>query len=247
MDKHSRLHEEIEVFHKSKVWKNGFRTGYNNKRNQKKIEEYLAEKLEGKNFVVLEIGCGGGQWSKFLHKYVAKLYCVDVLSAEYNNFWNYVGHEKNDKITYYQVNDFTLSDIPENSVDFVFSYDVFCHISEIGVFEYLKNLYPKVKNGSELMIMYADPQKYLTNEPEHLQHYINTLPKNGNYENKTQEELIQFALDDRNGNVNNYHNKPRWFFIGIDNFIKGCETYNYSIIERDLDIDKTNPITLFKK
>lgn len=245
MNINSRLQQEIDVFHTSGVWKNGFRTGYKSKRNQKQIENYLVNKLQGKNLRVLEIGCGGGQWSKFLYKYVDKLYCIDVLSATHNNFWNYVGHEKNDKITYHQVNDFSLKQLNDNTIDFVFSYDVFCHISEIGTLEYLKNLYLKLSFGAELMIMYADPTKYLKNEPEHLPQFLNTLPKNIQYNNK--DELINIALEDRNGNVNNYDNKPRFFWIGIDNFVKGCEKYNYIIINRDLDIDKTNPITLFKK
>ncbi len=245
MDTNQRLQEEIAVFHKSGVWKNGFRTGYNKKRNQVGIEEYLVNKLAGKNLTVLEIGCGGGQWSKFLHQHVGKLHCTDLLSATYNNFWNYVGHDKIDKITYHQVHDFSLEFIPDNSIDFVFSYDVFCHISEIGILEYLKNLYPKVKVNAELMIMYADPKKYIINEPEHLPQFIQTLPKNIVYQN--QNDLIELALRDRNGDMNNYHNKPRWFFVGIDNFVKGCEQNNYKILERDLDIDKTNPITLFKK
>ena len=133
MNVEDRLSDEISVFHTSKVWKNGFRTGYNSKRNQKGIEEYVAKKLENKNLTVLEIGCGGGQWSRFLYPNVQKLYCVDILSAKHNNFWNYVGHEKKDKITYFQVEDFKLDCIPKDTIDFVFSYDVFCHISEIGI------------------------------------------------------------------------------------------------------------------
>ena len=51
-----------------------------------------------------------------------------------------LGYDKKDKITYFQVDDFSLDCIPSNSLDYVFSYDVFCHISYPGQREYLKNL-----------------------------------------------------------------------------------------------------------
>ena len=47
---------------------------------------------------MLEIGCGGGQWSKFMYEYVDKLYCVDILSSDHNQFWENVGKEKKDKM-----------------------------------------------------------------------------------------------------------------------------------------------------
>ena len=80
--------------------------------NQKDIENYLQNNITGKCF--LEIGCGGGQWSKYIYNLQKfdKLYCIDVLSEEHNKFWDYVGNEKKDKIKYFQVNDFLLDFIP---------------------------------------------------------------------------------------------------------------------------------------
>ena len=36
----------------------------------------------------LEIGCGGGQWSKFIYdlNIFDKIYCIDALSEEHNCF-----------------------------------------------------------------------------------------------------------------------------------------------------------------
>ena len=38
--------------------------------------------------ICLEIGCGRGKWSKFIYGLgiFKKIYCIDVLSAEYNKF-----------------------------------------------------------------------------------------------------------------------------------------------------------------
>ena len=57
----NKLHIEINSF--KEMWDGGFRTGYSPKRNQKGLEDYLTSNLKGKT--LLEIGCGGGQWSKF--------------------------------------------------------------------------------------------------------------------------------------------------------------------------------------
>lgn len=232
--------QEIESF--QNIWNGGFRTGYSTKRNQKGIELYLKENMKGK--CLLEIGCGGGQWSKFIYELniFDKIYCIDVLSEEHNDFWNYIGHEKKDKISYFQVKDFSLDCIPNNSLDYVFSYDVFCHISYFGQEQYLKNLYNKCKSQCELFIMYADPYKYFNNEPENI--YIQY--KYAEYKGinlKNNDELAKFLVDD----CNSEPLPGRWYWIGIDNFIKLCNTNNYEVINRDLNIDKTNPITLFKK
>jgi SAM-dependent methyltransferase len=192
----------------------------------------------------LEIGCGGGQWSKYIYELnrFEKIYCIDVLSAEHNKFWEYVGEDKRDKIEYFEVKDFSLNCIPDNSLDYVFSYDVFCHISYSGQIKYLQNLFNKCKSNCMLFIMYADPQKYILSEPENLYHLKEYIPNQG-AECKTQEELINACLADKDGSPH----RPRWFWVGKDAFIDLCNKFNYKILNTDLDIDKTNPITLFTK
>jgi SAM-dependent methyltransferase len=235
-----KLSEEINSF--QSIWKGGFRTGYNEKRNQIGIEKYLKENMEGK--CCLEIGCGGGQWSKFIYNLniFDKIYCIDILPEKHNKFWEYVGKDKNDKIEYIHINDFSLDGIPSACLDYVFSYDVFCHISYSGQKEYLKNLYKKCKPNCKLFIMYADPQKYILSEPEHLSHMKAYIPNKG-ADCKTDKELINACLLDKDGDPKD----GRWYWIGISNFINLCLENKYKILNTDLNIDKTNPITLFIK
>lgn len=238
----SKLQREIESF--QSIWKGGFRDGHPwcLKRNVRGLKKYIEENMKGK--CCLEIGCGGGDWSKFIYdlNIFDKIYCIDVLSEEHNKFWSHVGDEKKDKIEYIHVKDFTLDFLPLNTLDYVFSYDVFCHISYSGQKQYISNLYNKCKVDCELLIMYSDPRKYLKSEPENLFHVKMYIPGGGkNCSNN--EELIQQCLDDKDGEPQS----GRSYWVGMDAFTELCTQNNYEILDRDLNIDKTNPITLFKK
>ena len=59
-----KLKQELDQF--QNIWHGGYFTGYSQKRNQKGLEEYLRNNLEGST--LLEIGCGGGQWTKFIYE-----------------------------------------------------------------------------------------------------------------------------------------------------------------------------------
>ena len=239
------LNDEIKSF--QKIWKGGYKTGYSTKRNQKGLEGYIKDNVSGQN--LLEIGCGGGQWSKFIYDMdkFSKMFCVDVLSEKHNNFWNYVGEDSKKVIHYEHVKDFSLSFLKDESIDYVFSYDVFCHISFSGLDSYLDSLNRKCKRGAKLLFMYADAEKYLKSEPENRYHVIKYLPRKKFFYRLSDRLLINDAIDDMDGLPSNPEFEPRWFWIGKKRFIELCEKKGFEIINDDLEIDQTNPITLFKK
>ncbi len=237
----NKFEQEIESF--QEIWHGGYKTGYKPKRNQKGIEKYLSKHLDGKTF--LEIGCGGGQWSKFIYQLdiYDKMFCIDVLSEKHNKFWDNLGYSSKQTISYNQVKDFNLNFLKDDSIDFVFSYDVFCHISKSGLEKYLESLSKKCKKEAKLMIMYADPNKYLNSEPENRFHVMRYLPKQKFSYKFINSKLINDALDDSDGDPS----PGRWYWVGLSLFLELCEKYDFRIIENDLNIDKTNPITLFQK
>ena len=53
-----------------------------------------------------------------------------------------------------------MKEIPDNSIDYVFSYDAFCHVSYEGIQEYAENMYWKMKSGAVAFWMVADYEKY---------------------------------------------------------------------------------------
>ena len=93
--------------------------------------------------------------------------------------------------------------------------------------------------------MYADPHKYLNSEPENREHLIKYLPSKKFIYRFSNKILINDALSDSDGLQNN--SEPRWFWVGIDVFKQIILQNQFKIIKEDLDIDETNPISLFVK
>ena len=234
-----KLRNEIESFYS--LWKGGttlskygweacLEPRLENGVNLEKIEEICILPYINNESVVLEIGTNGGAWLKRMMK-AKKLIGTDVLGPEHTGFFNNV--PKSDKIKYIQVDDFSCDELEKDSITYLFSYDVFCHISYSGTEEYLKNLYPKLKKGSECFIMIADPDKY--------------IDQNGQYKLMTSAGFVDWGLF-----VDDYDGDPvagRWYFYGIDRFCALLNKYHYKIISKDVigEYDTRSPIVHFKK
>lgn len=108
---------------------------------------------------VLEIGPGRGAWSKaILHRNCRKLYAVDVADPEHTHFWDYVGRDR--RAEYIVADDLSLPGVPDNSIDFFFSFGVFCHLKPEMCEEYLVAMHRKMRPGSRGFLMIADFDKY---------------------------------------------------------------------------------------
>ena len=107
--------------------------------------------------VALEIGPGRGGWTKALLT-AREVWAMDALSAEYNRFFEYLGHPPN--VKYIQVKDFECRDLPEDHFDYMFSFGCLCHVSFDGTSAYARNLFSKLKSGANCFWLVADKQKY---------------------------------------------------------------------------------------
>ena len=95
---------------------------------------------------VLEIGPGRGAWTKAILSCGCKLvYAVDAAPAEHTHFWEYVG--VTDRAKYIEATDLKLSEVPDNSVDYFFSFGVFCHLKPEMCESYLTSLAKKCAPG----------------------------------------------------------------------------------------------------
>ena len=181
---------------------------------------------------VLEIGPGRGAWTLKMTELKPKsIICFDIFSAEHNSFWELLGLKKKSFISYYQVEDNKCKELQNDSIDYLFSYDVFCHIPYSKCEEYLQNLYNKLKKDAVCVIMIADYDKSIKNSQP-------IARVRGHKYNSLQEEINDIDGPFYNG---------RFYYYGIDKFCKLLEKYNYTLITKDIDLDKQNPICIFKK
>lgn len=121
----------------------------------KKMIHLNIDKVSEKNRkCALEIGCGNGQNTiEFLYnKHFKQIICTDVIPKP-TIF-------KNTNINYIQIldddNKYDLSNIENESIDFVFSFGVFCHFSNTASEKYLKSIFKKMNKNSNGLIMFPD-------------------------------------------------------------------------------------------
>ena len=184
------------------------------------------------NTNVLEIGPGRGAWSRAIIKLnPCSLICIDALSAEHNQFWNFVGNYKN--ITYFQIKDFLLNELKDDSIDFVFSFGTFCHISPLMCYEYFKNLYKKLRSGAQGFIMYADFDKKCKFASTY------NMPQMCD---KKHDELWLYQYEKTSDFIG-----PGWYHLGIDRAQAMFEELGYEVINKDVNINERDPILHFRK
>jgi SAM-dependent methyltransferase len=131
-----------------------------------------------KDHDVLEIGCGGGMWTtNYLSPNYKLIHCIDVVSPTF---------KLNDNIKYIEVDskNYYCANIEDNSIDFVWSFGTFCHFSKHACEEYMKNIYKKMKSGSNGVIMFAN-----WNRNFKLKH-IDTKDKCGNWYYNNEQHTI---------------------------------------------------------
>ena len=248
-DIEGRGKKEVEAFMKSGIWKGGYCEGnpldpmgnstyfkVANADGEKISQLYICYLRCIKPYVdkltdVLEIGPGKGAWTRCFCKHQAKsIQCVDVLSAEYNNFWNNVG--KKEAISYYSTRDFLLNCIKDNSIDYVFSFGTFCHISPVCCYEYFRNMYKKLRVGGIGFVMYADYDKKNAYANKH------NLPHEFFLKYDDLDILRYKAYPIRGG---------RWYHLGIERAKEMLEKIGYTVFAADINVNERDPIIYFMK
>jgi hypothetical protein len=224
-----QLEEELKSF--EGLWNGGFpRKGNDLYNNLTSIEKTCIIPYVNESCVVLEIGPGRGFWTKKM-LLAKKIICLDALSAEHNKFWETVGKRNN--IEYHHMKNFNCNFIEDNSIDYLFSYDVFCHISYSGTDAYLRNLYSKLKRGAKCFIMIADPNKY------------NDDGSRKKLMRRTGHRTWRGVLKDYDGRAI----PGRWYMYGTNKFCELLSKYGYKLINKDVAVTlcRSSPIVYFEK
>lgn len=214
----------------------------------------------GPETVALEIGPGRGAWSKvILARNCTKLYAVDAAPAEHTHFWEYVG--QNQRATYIVTKDFELNDVPDSSIDFFFSFGVFCHLRPEMCASYIRSLARKMKPGANGFLMVADFDKYSscqknadnTSLKRFFDHQTRKvwMPMRLAYSatwNMFRSKMdLECVSKDKERNLSNSAGDTSWYHWGIENACKTLSESGFEVIDQDIDAINRDPIAHFRK
>ena len=203
---------------------------------------------------VLEIGPGRGAWTKcFVERGAKKIACVDAAPAEHTGFWECVG--KHENVDYHVAEDFSLSMIEDSSIDYFFSFGVFCHIHPSGVEKYLQALSTKMRSGTHGFLMIADYEKYnkAVSQPDRYT-FGNMFVGRRFIPMKITWSAVysvvsplRFRPKDINESAAIDTAGLRWFHLGADNAARLLKQSGFEVVDQDIGISHRDPILHFKK
>lgn len=120
------------------------------------LEHFLSPYIS-EDTTLVEIGPGGGRWTRYMLK-AKQIYAVDyhqeLLNELKSNF-----DAKN--ITFIKNNGDDFPNIPDNSIDFLFSFGTFVHLDVEIIDRYLRNMKRLLNSESNVVIHYSDKTKPL--------------------------------------------------------------------------------------
>lgn len=118
---------------------------------EKYIDPFLQKE---KQMTSLEIGPGGGKWTKILLELSEKVYCVDISKEMLNRTQKRFSNIDNLELEL--IDGVTISNIPKYSINFFFTYDTFVHLEPRDIYNYLKQVYFLMKPGAVGIAHYSD-------------------------------------------------------------------------------------------
>jgi SAM-dependent methyltransferase len=211
------------------------------------IRPYVTERTR-----VLEIGPGRGAWTRcFIERNAAEVWALDALSAEHNGFWEYVGRRRG--IRYFQVETNDCAMVPDDSIDYFFSFGTFCHLSPQVIGNYMKSVFAKMRPGAIGFLMIADYEKFnslLESEPKFsiartfaAKRY---LPMRALW--RLSCSLMKPHAFSRMAPDKDDSPRPgRWYHLGTANAVRMLRTLGFSIIDSDVGVNHRDPVIQFEK
>jgi hypothetical protein len=200
--------------------------------------------------VALEIGAGRGAWTKALLE-AKEVWALDAMSAEYNHFWEYIGNQPH--VNYIQVEDFSCSSLPDNHFNYMFSFGCLCHVSFEGIEEYAKNLFPKLKSGSNCFWLVADYDKFNCAVGNLSDNSIWSAAAPSGRRFAPVRKMLEWLIkvdhkpQEMPADADNNPSPGRWYNAGIQPTCEMLKRYGYQILDEDVDTSLRDPIIHFFK
>lgn len=105
------------------------------------VRDHFLKPYLSPDATVLEIGPGGGRWTRYMLG-VKKIYAVDYHAELLNKLKRNMG---NRNIEFVKNNGDDFPGIPDESIDFLFSFGTFVHLDVDIIEQYLKNMHRILK------------------------------------------------------------------------------------------------------
>ena len=196
----------------------------------------------------LEIGPGRGAWTKGMLG-AREVWVLDALSAEHNRFFEYLNDPAN--VKYIQVRDFACEELPDDYFNYCFSFGCLCHISFEGITEYAKNLFGKMRPGSNCFWMVADRAKFewFRKNADTFDIWKQLAPKRSGFAPlKPLFDAFSRAKSPAFLDVDPFTGgEGRWHDAGADRTCEMLEQVGYEIVEKDVGTIPRDPIIHFRK
>jgi hypothetical protein len=120
-------------------------------------EQYVLPYVKA-NHVAVEIGPGGGRWTRYLCGFKT-LYAVDYHGILLDELRRNFGKCRNIKFVKNNGTDFP--EIPQGSIDYLFSFGTFVHLDFNLIEAYLVSIKPIIKPHANVVIQYSDKTKVM--------------------------------------------------------------------------------------
>jgi SAM-dependent methyltransferase len=117
------------------------------------LDPYLAPGQE-----VVEIGSGGGRWTRYLLAQAARLTVVE-LNPEAFDYLRARFPADVAKLRFYRTAGYEMAEVATASADLVFTFDVFVHLEPEGIAAYLGEIERVLKPGGRAVVHYGDVDK----------------------------------------------------------------------------------------
>lgn len=120
---------------------------------QSLIDEVMMKYVQNLQ-TILEIGPGSGKWTETLQTIAKNLTLVDISNQCIEICKQRFSHCNN--ITYHVTEGSSLIFLPDNSIDFIWSFDVFVHIAPEDIKNYIREFRRVLRQNGIAIIHHAD-------------------------------------------------------------------------------------------
>jgi SAM-dependent methyltransferase len=121
------------------------------------VREHFLEPYLSPNGTVVEIGPGGGRWTRYM-LVARRIYAVDYHQELLDELRKTINRPN---VTFVKNHGSDFPDVPDHSIDFIFSFGCFVHLDQDIIAHYLANMRRLLLPRSNVVLQYSDKTKPL--------------------------------------------------------------------------------------